>query len=78
MKYTLLYLRCLVCILLVLIMVASLVIGCFSIFGAIVGSLSDMNPEYLILLPVGIFAGFMGFVAFDAFVALIEKWRLKA
>lgn len=76
MKYTMLYLKYLVVVVLLLITAAGLVLGvlcaCLGLFGAA----QKCNPVLLVFVPVGAFSGFMGFVAFDCFKLLIKKWEL--
>lgn len=77
MSYTLMYLRWIVVILLAILMVFSLVGGAIFVAAGIFGSLQEMNAMYLILLPVGLFLGLMGFVSLDCFKALIDRWGMS-
>lgn len=77
MKYTMLYLKYLVVVILLLITVASLILGVLCAGLGIFGTAQECNPGYLVFIPVGVFCGFMGFVALDAFKYIMDKWGLK-
>lgn len=75
MKNTVLYLKCIVFILLFLIMLLSLCFGTIvSVAGLLDCFLYESAPS-LLLIPVGLFFGFIGFVAKDTFEYLSDKWR---
>ena len=77
MSYTLLYLKYVVVVILAIIMVISLVCGALLVGVGIFASAQEMNAAYLILIPVGLFFGFMGFVAMDCLKYSIDKWGLS-
>lgn len=78
MKYTMLYLKYLVVVLLLLIAVIGLVLGALCAGLGIIGAVQDCNPGLLVAVPFGVFCGFIGFVALDAFKYLLDKWGLQA
>lgn len=75
MKYTRLYLKYLVVVLLILLVIFSLTLGVTCIGLGIFCTIQECNPGFLVFIPVGVFCGFMGFVALDAFKYLMDKWR---
>lgn len=77
MKYTMLYLKYLVVVLLLLLAVLGFVLGVMGAGLGIFGTAQECNPGFLVFIPVGVFCGFMGFVALDAFKYLMDKWGLK-
>lgn len=77
MKYTKLYLKYLVVVILLLITVVSLALGVLCVGLGIFGPAQELNLGFLIFIPVGLFCGFMGFVALDTFKHLMDKWGLK-
>jgi hypothetical protein len=76
MKYTKLYLKYLVVVILLLITVVFLALGVLCLGLGIFGPAQELNPGFLVFIPVGLFCGFAGFVAFDCFKLLIDKWEL--
>ena len=76
MKYTMLYLKYLVIVILLLITVVSMMLGVLCVALGVFGAAQELDAGLLVLLPVGAFCGFMGFVAFDCFKSLIDKWEL--
>lgn len=76
MKYTMLYLKYLVVVILLLVAVVSLALGVLCLGLGIFGPAQECNPVYLVFIPAGLFFGFVGFVAFDCFKYLINKWEL--
>ena len=76
MKYTMLYLKYLVIVILLLLAVVSTVLGVLCVAMGVFGAAQELDAGLLVLLPVGVFCGFMGFVAFDCFKLLIDKWEL--
>ena len=76
MKFTMLYLKYLVIVILLLIAVAGWLLGALCTGLGVFGAAVECNPGLLVFVPVGAFCGFMGFVAFDCFKSLIEKWEL--
>lgn len=77
MKYTMLYIKYLVVVILLIIAVAGFVLGVLCAGLGIFGTAQECNPGFLVFIPVGVFCGFMGFVALDAFKYLMDKWGLK-
>ena len=71
------YLKWIVIILLAILMVFSLVAGAILVGAGISCALHEMNAMYLILLPIGMFLGLMGFVSLDCFKALIDRWGMS-
>lgn len=76
MKFTKLYLKYLVVVILLLIAVVGWLLGVLCAGMGVLGAAQELDAGLLILLPVGVFCGFMGFVAFDCFKSLIDKWEL--
>lgn len=72
MKYTILYLKYVFIILLSLTMV---LFWCGMVLFTL-GGLFSGNPELLILVPIGLIMGLIGFVVFDFFRFLVDKWGL--
>ena len=77
MKYTTLYLKYLVIVILLLIVVVSAILGVICAAMGVFGAAQELDARLFVLLPVGVFCGFMGFVAFDCFKLLIDKWELS-
>lgn len=77
MKYIALYLKYLVVIILFLITICFLVLGVICLGLGTFGAVQDHNINLLVLIPVGLYCGFAGFVAFDAFQQLMDRWRSK-
>lgn len=76
MTYTSLYLKYVVVVLLLIVAVICFACGILCAGLGILGPAQECNPSYLIFIPVGVFLGFIGFVAFDCFKYLIGKWEL--
>ena len=76
-KYTSLFLKYTVIVLLLIITVMMLTLGILCAGLGIFGTAQECNLSYLVFLPVGLFSGFAGFVAFDTFKLLIDKWQLS-
>ena len=72
-KYTLLFLKYTVIVILLIIAVIVLALGVLCVGLGIFGPAQELNPGYLIFIPVGLFCGFMGCMAFDMFKLLIDK-----
>lgn len=77
MKYTVLYLKYLVVVILLLITICFLVLGVLCLCLVTFGAIQECNPDFLVFIPVGLFCGFTGFVAFDAFRHLVGKRWLR-
>ena len=77
MKYTMLYLKYLVIVVLCIIMVIGFILGILCACLGIFGTAQECNLGYLVLLPAGIFFGFMGFVALDCLKHLVDVWELS-
>lgn len=77
MKYTKLYLKYLVVVILLIITVVFLAFGVLCLGLGIFGPAQELNPGFLVFIPVGLFCGFTGFVALDTFKYLMDKWGLK-
>lgn len=75
-KYTLLFLKYTVIVILLIITVFELTLGILCIGLGTFGTVQECNLGYLVFLPVGLFLGFTGFVTFDMFKLLIDKWQL--
>ena len=76
MKYTIKYLRYVLLAVLGLIYVFGWVTGGVGVIIGLIGFLAECDPSYLILVIVGLFCGFMGFVALDISNDLVNRWRL--
>ena len=76
-KYTSLFLKYTVIVILLIIAVIMLVLGVLCTGLGIFGPAQECNPGFLVFIPVGVFCGFMGFVAFDMFKLLMNKWQLS-
>ena len=74
MKYTTLYLKYLVVVILLLIAVVGWLLGVLCAGLVVLGAAQELDACLLVLLPIGVFCGFIGFVAFDCFKLLIDKW----
>jgi hypothetical protein len=75
MKHTLMYFKVIIFILLCIIIllgwgcgVILLIVGLFSAF-------ATNSTHALLMVPVGLFCGLMGFVAFDALEYINDKWE---
>ena len=77
-KYTSLFLKYTVIVMLLVIVIFMLTLGILCVCLGIFGTAQERNLGYLVFLPVGLFSGFAGFVAFDMFKLLIDKWRLSS
>ena len=76
MKYTIKYLRYVLLALLGIIYTFGWAAAVVGVITGLIGFLAECDPSYLILVVVGLFCGFMGFVAFDISNDLVNKWRL--
>ena len=76
MKFTMLYLKYLVIVILLLSAVVGWLLGVLCAALGVLGAAQECNPGFLVFIPVGLFCGFVGFVAFDCFKSLIERWEL--
>lgn len=76
-KYSLLFLKYTVVVILLTIAVIMLALGALCVGLGIFGPGQEGNLGYLVFLPVGLFCGFAGFVAFDMFKLLMNKWQLS-
>ena len=76
-KYTSLFLKYTVIVILLIITVIMLSLGVLCVGLGIFGPAQELNPGYLVFIPVGLFSGFTGFVALDMFKLLMDKWRLS-
>lgn len=76
MRYTVKYLRYVLLGVIGIIMCIGWAVGGLSLIVGFVGSLAESEVGYLILVPVGLFCGFLGFTAFDIINHLVDKWRL--
>lgn len=74
MKHTLMYLKVIVFVLLFLIVLAGFVLGGISAIVGLICALVDHSARPLLLVIVGLFCGFMGFVALDALNYINNKW----
>jgi hypothetical protein len=77
MKHTLMYLKVIVVVLLCLIVLAGFVLGGLSAIVGLICALVDNSARPLLLVIVGLFCGFMGFVALDALNYIDNKWSWK-
>lgn len=77
MKNTLIYLKYLVIIPLAIIMVLSLLCGAVCVGLGVFAPAQEMNALYLILIPIGLFFGLIGFVSMDCLNYLVDKWGLS-
>ena len=77
-KYTSLFLKYTVIVILLITAVFLLTLGALCVGLGILGPAQQCDFVYLVFLPVGLFSGFAGFVAFDMFKLLIDKWQLSA
>lgn len=76
MKYTIKYLRYVLLAVLGIIYVFGWAAGGVGVIIGLIGFMAKCDPSYLVLVVVGLFCGFMGFVAFDISNDLVNKWRL--
>ena len=77
MKHTLMYLKVIVFVLLLLIALAGFLLGSLCVIVGLVSALVDQSARPLILVFVGLFCGFIGFVALDAIDYIDDKWSWK-
>lgn len=77
MTYTALYLKYVVVVLLLIVVVICFICGILCTGLGIFGTAQECNPCYLVFIPVGVFLGFIGFVALDCFKYLMDKWELS-
>lgn len=77
MKHTLLYLKIIVFVALALIMVTGFIVGGGLAIIGIFSALSNMDATSLILVPMGLFCGLLGFAALDTIEYLDGKWSWK-
>lgn len=77
-KYTLLFLKYTVIFILFLIAMFALILGALCAGLGIFGPAQEGNPDFFVFIPVGVFCGFIGFVALDMFKLLMDKWQLPA
>lgn len=75
MKHTLMYFKIIVLILLCLIMMFGFICRALLAIAGLVGALADKSALPLVLVAVGLFCGFMGFVALDAIEYINDKWE---
>lgn len=75
MKYAMLYLKYVVLALLMAITICGIAMGAILVLGGLIMALSYLDTVYLIVVPLGLFSGFMGFVAIDAFEWINNKWE---
>ena len=75
MNYTKKFLKYTALGLLVIIMLASFIIGATCALVGVLGICLEGNVQYLLLIPVALFCAFMGFVALDCACAFVDKWQ---
>ena len=73
MKYTKKFLKYTVLGLLVIVMLASFIVGAVCAIAGIFGPIIDGSIQYLLLIPVALFCAFMGFVALDCACAFADR-----
>lgn len=77
MSNTLTYLKYLVIVPLAIIMVLSLLAGAVFVGIGVFAPAQEMNAMYLILIPIGLFLGLIGFTSMDCLKYLLDKWGLS-
>ena len=77
LKYTKKFLKYTAMGLLVIIMLASFVIGAACALAGIFVPALEGNMPYLLLIPAALFCAFVGFVFADCINALADKWNLE-
>lgn len=77
MNYTLLYLKYVLVVLFVLVMLATFTTGAAAVLIGVLGTLLEFSIEYLVLIPIGVFLGFMGFISLDGVIYITDKWKWK-
>lgn len=77
MKYTKKFLKYTALGLLVIIMLASFIIGAVCALVGILGISLAGNVQYLLLIPAALFWTFMGFVTLDCACAFVDKWHTE-
>ena len=75
MKYTMLYLKYVVLALLMTITLCGIGMGAILVLGGLIMALSYLDTVYLMVVPLGLFSGFMGFVTIDAFEWINNRWE---
>ena len=73
MKYTKKFLKYTALGLLIIIMLASFIVGVVCAVAGIFGPIIDGNIQYLLLIPVALLGAFIGFVALDCACAFVDR-----
>ena len=74
MEYTKKFLKYTAIGLLIIIMLASFIMGAICALVGILGICLEGNAQYLLLIPVALFCAFIGFVALDCACSFVDKW----
>lgn len=74
MKYTKKFLKYTALGLLIIIMLASFIVGVVCAVAGIFDPIIEGNVQYLLLIPVALFCAFMGFVALDCACAFVDRY----
>lgn len=77
MKYTLMYFKWIIFILLLMIFLAGVIFGVILGVVGVFGALIDSNAMYLVMVPTGLLCGLMSAVAKDAIDYISDKWSWK-
>lgn len=75
MKHTLMYFKVIIFILLCLILIVGFSCGAILAIVGLISALVDKSALPLVLVAVGLFCGFMGFVAWDAIEYINDNWE---
>ena len=76
MKYTSLFLKYALVVLLLLIVLATGIVAAATIFIGLLGLTLEHNMHFLVFIPIGLLSAFIAVVAFDCAVHFIDIWAL--
>ena len=77
MKYTVLYLKYVLLILLAIIMIFSGICGFILVVVSVFATLSDKDASFLLLIIPGLLCGFICSITLDCVTYIVDNWRLK-
>jgi hypothetical protein len=77
MNYAWLYIKYVVVVLLMLVMLATFSIGCGAVLIGVLGFACTGKLSFLVLIPVGVLSGFIGFTALDGIIYITDRWKWK-
>ena len=77
MKYTMLYLKYVLLILLAIIMIFSGICGFILVAAGVFVALLDKDASFLLLIIPGVLCGLMCSIVLDCITYIVDNWRLK-